>query len=97
MLLWINNLPDAPAGGGAVTPSAAKRARLLTVIGGTTTPVITIGIPGNTSDDISANFGPGGMGIMFDTAICAPATTGVADADTGAPAANDVIINVFYK
>lgn len=64
---------------------------------GSSTPVITIGIPGNTSDDISANFGPGGMGIMFDTAICAAATTGVADADTGAPAANDVIINVFYK
>lgn len=64
---------------------------------GTTTPVITIGIPGNTSDDISANFGPGGMGIMFDTAICAAATTGVADADTGAPSANDLILNVFYK
>ncbi len=64
---------------------------------GSTTPVITIGIPGNTSDDISANFGPGGMGIMFDTAICVAATTGVADADTGAPAANDLIVNIFYK
>lgn len=64
---------------------------------GTTTPVITIGIPGNSSDDISGNFGPGGMGIQFDTAISVAATTGVADNDTGAPAANDVIINVFYK
>jgi hypothetical protein len=25
------------------------------------------------------------------------ATTGIADADTGAPAANDVIANIFYK
>ena len=63
---------------------------------GTTTPVITIGIPGNTSDDISGNFGPGGMGIAFGTAITVAATTGVADADTGAPAANDVIVNIFY-
>lgn len=64
---------------------------------GTTTPVITIGIPGNSSDDVSGNFGPGGTGIYFDTAICVAATTGVADADTGAPSANDVIVNIFYK
>lgn len=64
---------------------------------GTTTPVITIGIPGNSSDDISGNFGPGGVGIGFGTAITVAATTGVADADTGAPAANDVIVNIFYK
>mgnify|MGYP001355630432 CR=1 FL=1 len=64
---------------------------------GTTTPVITIGIPGNTSDDISANFGPGGMGVSFGTALSVAATTGVADSDTGAPAANDIIVNIFYK
>lgn len=64
---------------------------------GTGTPVITIGIPGNTSDDIAGNFGPGGMGILFATGICVGAGTGVADNDTGAPGTNDVIINVFYK
>lgn len=63
---------------------------------GSTTPVLTFPIPGNTSDDIAAN-ALGGHGIAFDTAITVAATTGVADADTGAPAANDVIINVFYK
>ncbi len=63
---------------------------------GTTTPVITIGIPGNSSDDISGNFGPGGMGITFDTAITVAATTGVADNDTGAPGANEVIVNIFF-
>lgn len=63
---------------------------------GTTTPVITWGIPGNSSDDVSGLFGSGN-GIFFDTAISVAATTGVADNDTGAPAANDVIINVFYK
>lgn len=63
---------------------------------GTTTPVITWGIPGNSSDDVSANV-LGAMGIAFDTAISVAATTGVADNDTGAPSANDVIVNVFYR
>lgn len=33
MLLWINNLPDAPAGGGSASPVTTKPSRLLTVIG----------------------------------------------------------------
>lgn len=64
---------------------------------GSTTPVITIGIPGNSSDDVSGVFNVGGQGIAFGTACCVAATTGVADNDTGAPAANDVVVNVFYK
>jgi hypothetical protein len=63
---------------------------------GSSTPVITIGIPGNASDDVTGLFG-GAYGLTFDTAISVAATTAVADADTGAPGANDVIINVFYK
>jgi hypothetical protein len=63
---------------------------------GTTTPVLTLAIPGNTSDDVSAVLGAGGHGIKFDTAITVAATTGLADNDTGAPSANDVIVNVFY-
>lgn len=65
------------------------------VIVGTTTPVITLPIPGNSSDDISAN-ALGAMGIAFGTALTLAATTGLADADTGAPGANEVIINLFY-
>lgn len=64
---------------------------------GTGTPVITLAIPGNATDDVTGNFGPGGMGINFSTGICVGATTGVADADTGAPGTNDVIVNIFYK
>lgn len=64
---------------------------------GTTTPVITLGLPGNTSDDISGVLLGGDHGIAFGTAITVAATTGVADNDTGAPAANDVIVNIFYK
>ena len=59
---------------------------------GTTTPVLTIPVPANSAANVEyAN------GIAFDTAITVAATTGVADADTGAPAANDVQINLFYK
>lgn len=63
---------------------------------GTTTPVITIALPGNSSDDISGLFNST-HGMSFDTAITVAATTGVADSDTGAPSANDVICNIFYK
>lgn len=64
---------------------------------GSSTPVITLAIPGNATDDIGATFNAGGMGIAFDTAICVAATTGFADADTGAPGANEVIVNLWYK
>lgn len=63
---------------------------------GTTTPVITLPIPGNSTDDVAAN-ALGGMGIVFDTAITVAATSALADADTTAPGANDVVINLFYK
>lgn len=59
---------------------------------GTTTPVLTFPLPASSAGHISFGFPVG-----FATAICVAATTGVADADTGAPAANDVILNVFYK
>lgn len=62
---------------------------------GTTTPVLTLAMPGNASDDISGVFSLP-QGIKFDTAICVAATTGIADNDTGAPSANDCIVNVFY-
>lgn len=59
---------------------------------GTTTPVMTIPIPAGAAANVEFS-----NGIGFSTAICIAATTGVADADTGAPAANDVVMNVFYK
>jgi hypothetical protein len=62
---------------------------------GTTTPVLTLALPGNTTDDISGVFSIP-QGIAFSTAITVAATTGLADNNTGAPAANDVIVNVFY-
>lgn len=59
---------------------------------GTTTPVLTLGLPAGAAGHVEFV-----NGIPFSTAITVAATTGVADADTGAPAANDVVINIFYK
>jgi hypothetical protein len=64
---------------------------------GSTAVFLTVPVPGNASDDTTLVQNFGGMGITFDTALCAYATTALADADTGAPAANDVAITVFYK
>lgn len=63
---------------------------------GTDTPVMTIPIPGNTA---GAGFvlDTGGMGIAFATGIGFALTTGIADSDTGAVAANEIVINVLYK
>mgnify|MGYP000853190708 FL=1 len=63
-----------------------------TVSVGTTTPVLTFPLPAGSAGHIAFPFPVG-----FATAICVAATTGLADADTGAPAANDVILNVYYK
>lgn len=59
---------------------------------GTTTPVMTIPVPTGAAANVEFT-----NGIAFTTAICAAVTTGVADNDTGAPAANDFIANIFYK
>jgi hypothetical protein len=58
---------------------------------GTTTPVLTLYLPPTTAGHVEFSHG-----IAFSTAITAAATTGVADNDTGAPGANEVILNAFY-
>lgn len=87
---WITNLATSTRYVKFYNATAAN------VTVGTTTPVMTLPIPGNSTDDIAAN-ALGAHGIAFDTAICVAATTGLADNDTGAPSANDVVINIFYK
>jgi hypothetical protein len=63
-----------------------------TVVVGTTTPVLTLGLPAASAGHIEFS-----KGIEFATAICYAVTTGVADNDTGAPGANEVVLNVLYK
>lgn len=67
-----------------------------TVVVGTTVPDLTFPIP-TQGDANGAGFALSvPNGIAFGTAITIAATTGVADADTGAPGANEVIVNLGY-
>ncbi len=62
---------------------------------GTDTPVLTITIPGNTAGaGANVEFA---NGIAFGTGIGWALTTGVADSDTGAVAANEIVVNLMYK
>jgi hypothetical protein len=62
---------------------------------GTTTPVLTFPIPANSTTGAGFTVSIP-QGLTFGTAITVACTTGVADNDTGAPGANDVIINIGY-
>jgi hypothetical protein len=64
---------------------------------GTTTPVITQPIPGNATDDVAGGLPLSNGCLGFSTAISVAATTGVGDADTGAPGTNDVQITIGYR
>lgn len=81
------------------TNAAARVVKLYNTAGtptvGTDTPVMTLLIPGNTAGagtNISFE-----MGIAFALGIGIGITTGVADNDVAAVAANEVIVNLFYK
>jgi hypothetical protein len=62
------------------------------VIVGTTVPVITIPLEPDQALNVAWDFG-----IPFSAAICIAATTAIADADAGAPGANDVCGFVLFK
>lgn len=55
---------------------------------------MTLPIPGNVSG-AGVVLDTGGMGIAFGTGIALAITTGVADSDTGAVAANEIVINLL--
>jgi hypothetical protein len=57
---------------------------------------MTIGIPGNATDDTLSSKSLA-FGIAFATGICVGAGTGVADADNTDPGANAVVANIYYK
>lgn len=63
---------------------------------GSTTPVLTFVVPGNADSDGAGFVWNNEIGFAFGTAISVACTTGVADADTGAPSANACVINVGY-
>jgi hypothetical protein len=88
--MWITNTATATRWIKFYNATAA------TTTVGTTTPAITFGIPGNTSDNVAGLLNSS-VGVSFSTAISVAATTAAADNDTGAPGANEIVINVFYK
>jgi len=59
---------------------------------GTTVPKLTLPLPPASAGHIWL-----GEGVAFDTAITVAATTGIADNDTGAPGANEVSCESYYK
>jgi hypothetical protein len=59
---------------------------------GTSTPVMTLAIPGSGAANVGFTYGPtflNGLGIGI--------TTGSADSDTGSVAASEVIVHLFYE
>ncbi len=65
---------------------------------GSTTPIDTICVPAASASDctvVTEAFG--GMGLEFTTALCLAATTGLADNNSGAPAANACVVSAYYK
>lgn len=62
---------------------------------GTTTPTHTFVVPGNANGAGFVLSIP--VGQNYGTGIQAGITTGIADGDTGAPAANEVVVNIGYK
>lgn len=85
---------------GMIITSIASGARYLKIYDkataptvGTDTPKMTIPLPA-TSQPLAIEFVGG---IDFTLGIGVGATTGVADADTGAPGANEVVGQVLYK
>lgn len=63
---------------------------------GTDTPVAVFLIPGNT-EGRGFVLPISNPGIAFGTGIGFALTTGVANSDTGAVAANELVVNLFYK
>lgn len=64
---------------------------------GTTTPVLTIPLPAQADSNGGGFVMAVPQGIAFGAAISAAVTTGVADNNTGAPAANMAVVNILYK
>lgn len=68
-----------------------------TATAGAGTPVDTIMIPAATAGGAGIADWYGDIGVAHATGITFIVTTGIADADTAAPAANAYIVTVFYK
>lgn len=66
-----------------------------TPVVGTDTPVMTILIPGSSTG--AGNNWQGAHGISFPLGLGFALTTGIADNNTGAVAANEIAVNLHWK
>lgn len=66
------------------------------VVVGTTVPDLTFPVPAQADGNGGGFLLPIPSGMHFATACTVAATTGIADNDTGAPSANEVVINLGY-
>ncbi len=57
------------------------------------TPTLTIPVPSSGTIQIVGGKG----GIEFKNGVGLRATTGISDNDTGAPDANEMVVNILYK
>ena len=64
---------------------------------GTTVPTLTIPLPAQADGNGGGFIFQLPHAIEFATALTIAATTGVADNDTGAPGANEVVVAMGYK
>lgn len=62
---------------------------------GTTTPLLTIGVPPTVTGSLTPVWFP--KGVAFSAGLSLGATTAAAVADTGAPGAADCNITLFYE
>jgi hypothetical protein len=76
----------------AASPRFVKFYDTASVPDQTFTPLLTLQVPANA---YNAFLGMGNA-LDFKNGIAVRGTTGAADNDTGAPAANDLIANIFY-
>lgn len=58
---------------------------------GTTTPKLVFPIPAKSAANVQV------PSVYFDTALTAACTTGILHTNTGAPGANECILNIYYK
>lgn len=64
---------------------------------GTDVPVAVFIIPGSTTTGAGTNIPVPPQGLNFSTGIAYAITTGITDADTTAPGANEVVVTFGYK
>ena len=79
----------------AATARFVKLYNKATAPASTDTPLVTMILPATSAANIV--FGSEAGVDAFTLGLGIRSTTGIADADVGAPTANDVVVNIYYN